>query len=463
MFSIEIYRQRRQELKQRIEKGILLVPGNNESPVNYPDNTYRFRQDSTFLYYFGIDDPGLWAVIDVDSGEEILFADEFEIDDIIWMGRMKTFRQKADEAGIRNLYPVSRLAGYINENKKKGRLLHYLPPYRDNQFQNLQTLLETGRDELNKNVSVDFIKAVVAQRSLKSRQEVAEIEKALAATYEMHTQAMRMAAPGIVEQEVAGAVEGLALAGGAGVSFPVILSVNVQILHNHRHDNIMRDGRLLVNDSGAESDSHYAADITRTFPVNGKYTSRQKDIYEIVLKSQLEAIAAIKSGVFYKDVHLLSARVIAEGLKELGLMKGDVQEAVAQGAHALFFPHGLGHMMGLDVHDMENLGEDFVGYDEEVQRSDQFGLAYLRLARRLQPGFVLTVEPGVYFIPELIDSWKARKKCADFINYEKVEAYRDFSGVRIEDDVLVTENGARVLGKPIPKTVAEVEEMCGGK
>lgn len=460
MFSEKIYRERRTRLKKRMNQGILFFPGNNEVPMNYKDNTYHFRQDSTFLYYFGIDEPNLSAIIDCESGEEILFADEFEIEDIIWMGRMETFREKALKAGIRKVLPNLRLQEYLQSVKSAGRSIHYLAPYQYDWMIKLQDVLGIGLQEINEKASLELVRAIVAQRSIKSKEEILEIEKALQATYAMHTAAMRMAGPGVVEQQVAGHIEGIALSGGAGVSFPVILSVNVQILHNHRHDNMMKEGDLLVNDSGAESNLHYAADITRTFPVSGKYTTRQKEIYEIVLNAQLGAIDAIKPGISYKDVHLKSARIITEGLKELGLMKGDSDEAVAQGAHALFFPHGLGHMMGLDVHDMENLGEDYVGYDDAVERSDQFGLAYLRLARRLEPGFVLTVEPGLYFIPELIAQWKNEKKLADFINYDKLDAYLDFSGVRIEDDILVTESGARMLGKPIPKTVAEVEAMC---
>ena len=460
MFSEKIYLERRRQLKTRMGAGVLFFPGNDETAMNYAANTFHFRQDSTFLYYFGIDEPNLSAVIDCESGEDILFADEFEMEDIIWMGRMETFGEKARKAGIRKILPAGDLNPYLEKVRSAGRAIHYLPPYRYSLMVKMQDFLGIGMPDLKDKASPDLIRAVVEQRSVKSDEEIAEIEKALDTTYIMHTAAMRLARPGMVEQKVAGHIEGIALSGGGGVSFPVILSVNVQILHNHRHGNIMKDGDLLVNDSGAESNMHYAADITRTFPVNGRFSARQREIYEIVLKSQLEAINSIKPGIRYKEIHLKSARIIAAGLKDLGLMKGDPEEAVALGAHALFFPHGLGHMMGLDVHDMENLGEDYVGYDDRVQRSEQFGLAYLRLARRLQPGFVLTVEPGLYFIPELIAQWKSEKKFPEFINYEKVDHYLDFSGVRIEDDVLVTETAARVLGKPIPKTIAEVEAMC---
>jgi Xaa-Pro aminopeptidase len=279
-------------------------------------------------------------------------------------------------------------------------------------------------------------------------------------SYEMHTTAMKMARPGIVESDISGAIEGIALQRGSGVAFPVILSVNGQILHNHAHGNIMQEGDLLVNDSGAQTNMNYAGDITRTIPVSGKFTSMQRDIYEIVLKAQVDSIEVIKPGSSYRDIHLLAAETIATGLKELGLMKGNIQDAVAQGAHALFFPHGLGHMMGLDVHDMENFGEQYVGYDESVQRSQQFGLAYLRLAKSLKPGYVLTVEPGIYFIPDLINQWKNSNKFENYIEYTKITEYLSFGGIRIEDDVLVTETGNRILGKAIPKTVKDVESMC---
>jgi len=458
MFSKTTYQTRRNELCKRVNSGLALFPGNNESPMNYRDNAFHFRQDSTFLYYIGIDDPNLTAVIDLDSGETILFADEFAVEDIIWMGSQKSFKEKAADAGIQTVYPLGALTEYLTEAQKKRRSVHILPPYRQAQVENLRSWLKT--EHTQQYISEELIRAVVAQRSLKSAEEVKEIEKAHGATYDMHVSAMRLAKPGLLERQIAGHIEGIALKRGAGVSFPVILSVRGEILHNHLHNNVMQEGDLLVNDSGAESDLHYAADITRTFPVNGRFTLRQKEIYEIVLKAQTEAIAAVKPEIKYKDVHLLAARVITKGLKELGLMKGDMEEAVNAGAHALFFPHGLGHMMGLDVHDMENLGEDFVGYDAEVRRSRQFGLAYLRLARRLQAGFVLTVEPGVYFIPALFAQWKAEQKHKNFIDYDKVEGYLNFGGIRIEDDVLVTEQGQRVLGKPIPKTVVEVEEAC---
>ena len=462
MFDKKIYVERRRQLKTALTGGLLLFPGNEESPMNYPANPYHFRQDSTFLYYWGLDLPHLAAVIDLDENREILFGDDFTVDDIVWMGPQPTMKELAEKVGVRETRPFAELEKLVQAALQKGRKVHFLPQYRPENRLLLSRLTGIQPDFVNHYSSVSFIKAVVAQRSVKAPEEIQEIEKALDITYRIHTTAMRMTKPGMVEREVAGVLEGIARTQGSGLSFPIIFSIHGETLHNHHHENLMKEGDLVVNDCGAESDLHYAGDITRTFPVSGKFTERQKAIYQIVLKANLAAIEAIKPGVKYRDIHLLSARVIAESLKDLGLMKGDVEEAVRQGAHALFFPHGLGHMMGLDVHDMENLGEDYVGYDEETRRSDQFGLAYLRLAKALQPGYVLTVEPGIYFIPELIDLWKAENKLAAFINYDQVEKYRDFGGVRIEDDVLVTEEGHRVLGKPVPKTIEEVEAAMKG-
>ena len=460
MFNAAIYQQRRSELKRKLKSGLALFSANQLMPMNYSDNTFQFRQDSTFLYYFGINDPGIAGIIDVDNDRDILFADELGMEDIIWMGRVKTFSEKAAESGIEKVEPASNLSKIIKEAQKKGQKIHYIKPYQAETIFKMMELLAMNREQLMNGESQELIKAAVAQRSVKRDEEIAEIEKAHDVTRLMHITAMQKTAPGIIESDISGAIEGIALSGGSGISFPVILSVRGEILHNHSHSNIMQDGDLLVNDSGAESMMNYAADITRTFPVNGKYSPRQKEIYEIVLKAQMDAINALKPGVMYRDIHLLAARVIADGLKALGLMKGDMEEAVQQGAHAMFFPHGLGHMMRLDVHDMENYGEDWIGYDETVQRSDQFGLAYLRLAKKLEAGFVLTVEPGIYFIPDLINQWKKTKKFENFIEYTEVERYFDFGGIRIEDDILITQNGNRVLGQLIPKSVQDVENMC---
>jgi Xaa-Pro aminopeptidase len=462
MFNAEIYVQRRKALKERMKSGVLFFPGNEESPMNYPDNPYAFRQDSTFLYYWGLDLPGLAAIIDIDEDKEIIFGYDFTVDDIVWMGPQETMAEQAKKVGVSTAKPLEALEDIIKAVLKKNRTLQFLPQYRAENIIKITRMTGIPNNLVNESASIDLIKAVVAQRSVKTDEEVAEIEAALDISYEMNRTAMKLSKPGITEMEVYGQVEGIVLSKGSHISFPVIFSVHGETLHNHHHNNVMKEGDLLVLDSGAESSCYYASDITRTYPVSGRFTELQKEIYNIVLSTTEEAIDMMKPGVPYKDVHLHAARVVAEGMKQLGFMKGDTDEAVKNGAHALFFPHGLGHMMGLDVHDMENLGENYVGYDETVQRSDQFGLAYLRLAKKLQPGYVVTVEPGIYFIPELIDQWKAEKMHADFIDYAKVEANKDFGGIRIEDDVLITQEGRRVLGKPIAKTVGDVEAWCAG-
>ena len=459
MFDLHIYIERRTKLKDKFNSGLLLFLGNNESPLNYPGNTYRFRQDSNFLYYFGLDIPGLAALIDIDSNTTILYGNDFTIDDIIWMGNQKNLNELTELSGIDRSEEFGNLYNIIPEAIKRKRNIHFLPQYRSEHLLLAGELLGIKPGRVNDYVSVDFIKAVIEQRSIKSEEEVTEIEKAVDIAHRMHTAAMKMIKPGLTEKKIAGMIEGIAISLGAGISFQPIVSINGQILHNPHYNNEILTDSLLVNDSGAESDLHYASDITRTIPASGNFTNKQRDIYEIVLNAQLKCIEAVKPGVTNKNLHILAAKAIVEGLTNLGLMIGDPDEAVEQGAHALFFPHGLGHMLGLDVHDMEGLGEDYVGYDSKITRSDQFGLAYLRLAKPLQPGFVFTIEPGIYFIPPLIAQWRADNKFFDFINYDRVEQYHDFGGVRIEDNLLVTDDGYKVLGKPIPKTVDEVEAI----
>jgi len=461
MFSANTYVERRSKLKSKIKSGILLIPGNEEAPMNYPANSYTYRQDSTFLYYFGLDRDGLFAVIDVDNDKDLIFGYDYTIDDIVWMGPQPKIAESAQKVGVSETYPLEKLDDFIKEAKSNGREIHYLPQYRFQNMIRLEKLLGTKSYEINNHRSEEFTIAVIEQRSIKSKEELNEINYALDISYEMNTTAMKLAQPGKKEREIYGALNGIANSMGRGVSFPVICSVHGETLHNHNYDNTLSDGDLLLIDSGAESLLHYASDITRTFPVNGKFTNKQKEIYNIVLSSQLKAIESVKPGIRFREVHLKAAEVIANGLKNLGLMKGDPKEAVSKGAHALFFPHGLGHAMGLDVHDLEALGENLVGYDKDTKRSDQFGLAYLRFAKDLQPGYVLTIEPGIYFIPELIDKWKSENKFTEFINYDKVEEYKDFGGIRIEDDIVVTDSGCEVLGnKPIPKTIDEVENFC---
>ncbi|MGD8540436.1 MAG: aminopeptidase P family protein [Candidatus Aminicenantes bacterium] len=460
MFEASIYTQRRKKLKEQLGSGLALFLGNDESPMNYPANPYHFRQDSSFLYFFGLDAPGLAAVVDVEESKDMIFGDDVTLEDIIWMGDQPLLNDRALEVGVEETAPSKALGDTLLKAIQKGRQVHFLPPYRFETISKLSTLLGIRTSQLRDYVSQPLIKAVVAQRSIKIPEEVAEMEKAVDISYEMYTAAMKMAKSGVYEKEIVGRMEGIALSAGSHMSFPTILSIDGQILHNHSHENMLEKGRLVVCDSGVESPMHYASDITRTIPVDGEFTQRQKEIYEIVLKTELTAIETIRPNLNYREVHIQAAKMIASGLKDLGLIKGDVDEAVKNGVHAMFFPHGLGHQIGLDVHDMEDLGENFVGYDDKFKRSDQFGLAYLRYARELEKGLVITVEPGIYFIPALIDKWRAENKFPDFIDYDKAETYKDFGGIRIEDNVLVTQDGSRVLGKPIPKTIQELRDIA---
>ncbi len=458
MFEASVYTSRRNRLKSQLGSGIALFPGNVDSAFNYPANPFHFRQDSNFLYFFGLDHPGMAGLIDADSGEEWIFANDVDIDDIIWMGTQPSISDQAANVGVGKTAPYAKLADYLKEALANGRKIHYLPPYRGETIIELSNLLNISPAKVKPGASQRLIMAVVDQRSIKDEGEIAEIEKAVDVAYLMHTTAMKMAMPGVSEQEIAGTIEGIALAHGGPVSFPIILSMDGQTLHNHNHGNKLELGRMMVTDAGAETGMHYASDITRTVPVGGKFNERQRGIYQLVVDANIKSTEIMKPGLAFREAHFLAAEVVASGLKDLGLMKGDVKDAVAQGAHALFFPHGLGHMMGMDVHDMEGLGENFVGYDDEIKRSDQFGLAFLRMGRRLEAGHVMTVEPGCYFIPALIDQWKAEGKHKNFINYDKVETYKDFGGIRLEDDILVTADSHRLLGRPIPKTVEEIEE-----
>lgn len=460
MFQSGIYSAHRDELKKKMHSGIALFLGNTESPMNYPSNAFRFRQDSDFLYFFGLDFPGLAGVIDFDSGDVMLFGDDFTMDDILWMGPQKSISELAALSAIQKTGQLRDFDTVIDEALKKNRKIHFLPPYRGETKMALGRLLKEDPCQMRSQSSEELIRAVVSLRSVKSAEEITELEKAIEIAYEMHVTAMKMSRPGMKEQEIYGTIEGIALSRGAGVSFPVILSMNGQTLHNHDHSGILEAGRMLLVDAGAESNMHYASDITRTTPVGGKFGPLQREIYEIVLKANTEAINAAKPGISNRDVHFIAVKVIAMGLKELGLMKGNTEDAVSQGAHALFMPHGIGHMLGLDVHDMEALGENFVGYNDEVRRSDQFGTAFLRFALPYKPGHVFTIEPGCYFIPELIGKWRSEKKFTSFIDYDKLQKYMSVGGIRIEDNVLITADGHKVLGKPIPKTIAEVEQIC---
>ncbi len=459
MFETKTYVNRRKKLRESLKDGIVLILGNGDVPMNYPANTYHFRQDSNFLYFFGIDHQGMAGILDIDNQVDYLFGDDVSIDDIIWMGPQPLVKDKAARVGVPNSMPFGELAGFLKNARDKGRKIHFLPPYRAENKILMEKLLGIPVDKLKVEASVELIQAVVALREIKKPEEIAEIEKAIETGYKMHTTAMKMAKPGVYEREIAGVVEGIALAGGGVLSFPMILSKHGETLHNHDHSNKLEKGDLMLIDTGCETPMHYASDHTRTVPVGGKFSQRQKEIYEIVLEANVKAIEAIKPGVTFKSIHMLAIKTIGEGLKKLGLMKGNIDHAIEQAATALFMPHGLGHMMGLDVHDMEDLGENYVGYDDEVKRSELFGTAYLRLGKRLKPGFVLTVEPGIYFIPALIEKWEQEGKFTEFINYDKVKEYIGFGGIRIEDDVLVTEDGYRILGPAIPKTVADIESL----
>ncbi len=463
MFQAQVYSNRRKQVKSQIDSGILLILGNQEASYNYPANTYHFRQDSNFLYFFGLDLYNLVGVMDVDNDKDYIFGNDVDIEDIIWMGPQPSIADQAKQVDVVNTGSLTALEKFVAEVQKQGRKIHIQPTYRGDQVLQLADLLNVSHKEVKNYVSVDLIKAIIALREIKDKYEIAEIEKAVDIAYDMHTTSMRMAYPGRVEREIAGTIEGISLAQGGPVSFPIILSVHGETLHNHAHGNVLELGRMMVTDAGAETVMHYSSDITRTVPVGGKFNERQKGIYQAVLNANMSAIEAIKPGIKYRDIHFLAAGVLVDGLKKVGLMKGDTAAAVKAEAHTLFMPHGLGHQMGFDVHDMEGLGEDFVGYDETTKRASTFGTAYLRMGKELKPGIVLTVEPGCYFIPALIDQWKAEGKHSEFINYELLETYKDFGGIRIEDDILVTDSGHHVLGKPIPKTIEEIEATMANK
>ena len=461
MLNRETYIQRRQQLCSLINDGIVLLFGNNESPCNYPANAYApFRQDSSFLYYFGLQEIGLIGVIDTETNDEWLLGDDVDVEDIVWYGAVPTMVSLSESVGVRNSAPLKRIYDIVKEAQDKKRKIHFLPPYRhDNQIM-IMDLLGIHPSMQREAASLELINAVVKMRSKKSIEEIAELERASAIGYEMHTKAMRMTRPGRTEKFIAGHIDSVAYSLGAKQSFATIYTQHGEIMHGSPSMNVLEDGRLVLCDCGAETINNYCSDHTRTLPINGKFTTRQKEIYDIVAECHDYALDVAKPGVKYFDVHLAVCRLMTERLKELGLMKGDTDEAVMQGAHAMFLPHGLGHMMGLDVHDMEGLGQIHVGFDEETRpRLDQFGTNCLRMGRRLQEGFVVTDEPGIYFIPALIDSWKASGHCKEFLNYEMLETYKDFGGIRIEDDILITSDGCRFLGeKRIPYHTKDVEK-----
>ena len=455
MFGREVYERRRKTLLVRMreagQSGLILFIGNAEAPAQYKDNCYKWRQDSSWLYYWGLDEPLMAAVLSIDSGEEILFADDVDMDDIIWMGPQPSVESKAARVGVSRHRPYSELSGWLQE-RTKGRPVHFLPPSRYYNTRMLEKLLPGAAP------SEALIKAVISMRLVKEDIEIEAIDYACDLGYQMHSVARDAIEIGLVEQEIVGRMEAVALSKGWGVSFPTILTQHGETLHNHGHAAVIEPGKLMVIDAGVESNEHYASDFTRTYPTSGKFTQKQKEVYQIVFDCNQLAFSLAKPGITYRDVHLATARKMLEGLSALGLVKGDLDEMVAAGIAGLFQPHGLGHNMGLDVHDMEDLGENLVGYDPDQTRARQLGLGSLRMARRLVPGHVITDEPGIYFIPALIEKFKKEGLGQGFVNYAKLESYYDFGGIRIEDDVLITAEGARRLGqRRLPASVEEVE------
>lgn len=460
MFDKQTYVNRRARLRSLVNDGIIIIFGNNESPCNYPSNGYYpFRQDSSFLYYFGLNRDGLVGVIDIDNNSETVFGNDIDIEDIVWYGSVDSVHDLSAQVGVEHTAPMRALKNTCNEALRQKRRIHFLPPYRHDIKIQIFDLLGIHPVQQKEAASMELIKAVVSMRSVKEQQEIEELERAAEIGYLMHTTAMRLTRPGVTEKFVGGQVDGIAHSYGAMTSFPTIYSQHGEIMHGNPSMSVLQAGRLALCDAGAETINNYCSDNTRTMPVSGTFTQRQLEIYSIVEACHDHVLEVAKPGVKYFDVHLAVCRLMTERLKELGLMKGDTDEAVAAGAHAMFLPHGLGHMMGMDVHDMEGLGQTNVGFDEETRPNlEQFGTNALRMGRRLQKGFVVTDEPGIYFIPALIDEWKADGHCKEFINFDLLETYKDFGGIRIEDDILITEDGCRFIGeKRIPYHPKDVE------
>jgi len=460
MFDTATYIRRRNELKKLVKEGIILLFGNNESPANFPNNGYYpFRQDSSFLYYFGLQRDGLVGVIDIDNDRDILIGNDIDIEDIVWYGSVESMDEMRQRCGAHETMPMKALKTICNEALGKHRKIHFLPPYRHDIKILIFDLLGIHPGQQKDAAGMDLIKAVVKMRSTKEEQEIEELERAAVIGYKMHTTAMRLTKPGVTEKFVSGQVDGIAHSYGSMVSFPTIYTQHGEILHGAPSMNILEEGRLVLCDAGAETINNYCSDNTRTMPVNGKFTQQQLEIYSIVEACHDYALKIAKPGMKYADVHFAVCRLMFDRLKELDLAKGDTEEAVKAGAHAIFLPHGLGHMMGMDVHDMENLDQINVGFDEETRPNlEQFGTNCLRMGRRLEAGFVVTDEPGIYFIPALIDAWKAKGYCKDFLNFDKLEAYKDFGGIRIEDNLLITKDGCRFIGKDrIPYHPKDIE------
>lgn len=458
MFPRLTYFARRKALKEKVGKGLILLFGNEESPMNYTDNAYRFRQDSTFLYYFGISRPGLVGIIDIDEDREVIFGDEYTVEDYVWRGPQPTIQELAAQAGVEQVSPMLQLIAILSRAKSSDQPIHFLPLYRAENKVKLQEWTGIAPSEVATQYSLDLVKAVISQREYKSQEEIADLERAVDVSVDMHIAAMKCAKPGMTEAQVTAEVHRVALAAGGNISFAIIATIDGQTLHNHSHRNTIQAGDLFLVDAGFETPMGYAGDLSSTFPVSPKFTAVQKEIYQLTLDSHQAAIDALGLGIQFKAAHLAACRTIFDGLKAMGFTKGNTEDAVEAGAHALFFPCGTGHMMGLDVHDMEDLGEVWIGY-EGKPKSTQFGLKSLRLAKPLEVGHVFTIEPGIYFIPELIDLWRSQNKFNEFIQWDKVNSYRNFGGIRNEEDFVMTKNGARLLGKPKPKTIEEVEAI----
>ena len=465
MFSKEVYARRRQTLVAKMadsaaegKRGIALFIGNTEAPAQYKDNCYKFRQDSTWLYFFGIDQPLYAAIIDLDNGNETIFANDVEIGDIIWMGPQPSVASVAASVGVEKSAPYTDLNTAVAKVLAEGRPVHFVKPSRYYNTMKIASLLGCGTDEVAGRFSLALTKAIISMRLVKEDCEIEVIDDACNLGYEMHTVARNSIVPGIIEQEIVGKMDGVTLSKGWGVSFPTILTQHGETLHNHLHDKIIEPGKLMVIDAGAESNVHYASDFTRTYPTSGNFTAKQREIYQIVCDCNEFAFSMTRPGISYREVHLKTMHLMLEELRALDIVRGDVQDMVEAGIAGLFMPHGLGHNMGLDVHDMEDYGENYVGYDDDQRRSPQLGLGSLRMARKLVPGNVITDEPGIYFIPALIEKWKSEKTDQGFVNYQKLESYYDFGGIRLEDDVLVTADGARRLGKErLPISPDDVE------
>lgn len=457
LFNSSTYINRREQLARHVKTGIIIILGNNESPMNYEDNTYPFRQDSTFLYFFGLIKAKLAATIDCETGESKLYGDDPTLDEIVWTGPQKSLSELGDKVGVSFTYPFRQVYVTIQNALESNQPIHFIKPYRNDHLILMADLLHVSTEKIKTSYSTKLIEGIVNQRLYKSDEELEEIERAVNITGEMHLTAMKMARVGMKEQDITSKLLEISTSYGGYYSFPPIVTVHGETLHNHYYGNTLNKGDLLLVDSGAETNMGYAGDMTRTFPIGQRFTSIQKDIYQTVLNAHNSAVEMLKPGIEFRDVHLAAAKKITEGLKDLNLMRGDIDEAVETGAHAMFFQCGLGHLMGLDVHDMENLGEQNVGYTQDMIKSKQFGLKSLRLGRKLEEAIVLTVEPGIYIIPSLIDLWKGENKFKEFINYSELEKFRSFGGIRIEEDFVITDEGSRLLGNEIPKSIEAVE------